>query len=61
MNNIQTYYSKKNKLVALLLCIFLGTLGLHRFYIGRTQGGLLMLGLTILGGITSGMGIGGIG
>lgn len=59
MNNIQVYYSNKSKLVALLLCLFLGTLGLHRIYIGRTQGGLLMLGLTIVGWITAGLGIGG--
>lgn len=58
-NNIQVYYSNKSKLVALLLCFFLGTLGLHRIYIGRTQGGLLMLALTVIGWITSGLGIGG--
>ena len=59
MNNLQVYYSNKSKLIALLLCFFLGTLGLHRIYIGRTQGGLLMLAMTIIGGITSGLGIGG--
>lgn len=59
-NNIQLYYSNKNKLAALLLCFFLGTLGLHRIYIGRKQGGLLMLGLTIIGAITSAFGFGGI-
>lgn len=58
-NNIQVYYSNKSKLVALLLCFFLGTLGLHRIYIGRTQGGLLMLVLTVVGWITTGLGIGG--
>lgn len=57
-NNIQVYYSDKNKLVALLLVLFLGGLGLHRFYLGRKQGGLLMLGMTIVGTITSGLGIG---
>ena len=60
MNNIpQVYYSSKNKLAALLLCLFLGTLGLHRIYIGRKQGGLLMLALTVVGWLTSGLGIGG--
>ncbi len=54
MNNIQVYYSNKSKLVALLLCLFLGTLGLHRIYIGRRQGGLLMLALSIIGAIFSG-------
>ncbi len=58
-NNIQVYYSDKNKLAAVLLCFFLGTLGLHRIYIGRKQGGLLMLGLTVVGWLTTGLGIGG--
>lgn len=56
--NIQVYYSNKSKLVALLLVLFLGGLGLHRFYLGRKQSGLLMLGLSILGGITSAIGVG---
>jgi TM2 domain-containing membrane protein YozV len=33
----------KSQLVALLLCIFLGTLGIHRFYLGYTGIGILML------------------
>jgi len=59
-NNIQVYYSNKSKLAALLLCFFLGGAGLHRIYIGRTQSGLLMLALTIIGSITSVLGFGGI-
>ena len=35
--------SKKNKMVALLLCIFLGVLGVHRFYVGKIGTGLLYL------------------
>lgn len=35
--------SKKSKTVALLLCIFLGCLGVHRFYVGRIGGGILYL------------------
>lgn len=59
MNNVpQVYYSQKNKVIALLLVIFLGGLGLHRFYLGRIQSGLLMLGLSIVGGLTSAIGIG---
>jgi TM2 domain len=35
--------SSKSKLVALLLCIFLGGLGIHRFYLGYTGIGILYL------------------
>ena len=37
----------RNKLVAALLAFFLGTLGVHRFYLGRTGSGILMLVLSI--------------
>lgn len=35
--------SPASRLVALLLCIFLGLLGIHRFYVGKWGTGLLML------------------
>lgn len=35
--------SQKSWVVALLLCLFLGCLGIHRFYLGRTASGILML------------------
>ena len=35
--------SEKSRLVALLLCFFLGPLGVHRFYVGKVGTGLLML------------------
>ena len=38
--------SQKQKLVALLLCFFLGALGAHRFYVGKIGTGILWL-LTI--------------
>ena len=34
---------KKNWLTTLLLCIFLGNFGVHRFYAGKIGTGILML------------------
>lgn len=45
--------SPKSKLVAGLLGIFLGWLGIHRFYLGYTGIGLLMLFLSVGGGALS--------
>ena len=39
----------KSKLTAILLCLFLGSLGIHRFYLGYTLIGVIQL-LT-LGGV----------
>lgn len=41
----------QRRLIAGLLGIFLGSLGVHKFYLGMTQAGLIMLGLTIGGWI----------
>jgi TM2 domain-containing membrane protein YozV len=43
----------RSKLVAGLLGIFLGAFGVHRFYLGFTTMGGLMLGLQILGWLTA--------
>ena len=49
--------SDRNKIVAALLAFFLGTLGIHRFYLGRTGSGILMLvlSLTIIGLVVTGL------
>ncbi len=36
-------YSPHSKWIALLLCLFFGVLGLHRFYVGKVWTGLLQL------------------
>jgi TM2 domain-containing membrane protein YozV len=38
--------SERSKIVAALLAFFLGPLGVHRFYLGRTGSGIVMLLLT---------------
>lgn len=35
--------SGKSRLVTLLLCFFLGLLGVHRFYVGKIGTGILMI------------------
>lgn len=46
VNNINVQaenVSPKDKLVAALLCFFLGYLGIHRFYVGKVGTGILWL------------------
>ena len=41
---------QKSKLVAGLLAIFLGTFGIHNFYLGYTQKAVIQLVITIIAG-----------
>ena len=49
MSDIQIRESDKKMVPALLLCFFLGFLGVHRFYVGKVGTGILML--FTLGGV----------
>lgn len=43
VNNSGDGASPKSRLVALLLCFFLGALGVHRFYVGKIGTGILYI------------------
>ena len=48
--------SDKNKLVAGLLGIFLGSLGIHKFYLGYTNAAVIMLVVSLVGSLLFGLG-----
>lgn len=41
--------SPKSRLVATLLALFLGVIGVHRFYVGKIGTGILMIFLSLCG------------
>ncbi len=50
-----------DKLIAILLCIFLGWLGIHRFYLGYTISGIIMIALFVASVVLGGFVLGWIG
>jgi TM2 domain-containing membrane protein YozV len=50
--------AEKSKVVAALLCFFLGMLGIHRFYLGKIGTGIIHLLLLILGSVLLIVGVG---
>lgn len=55
-NPVYGYSRPKSKIVAGLLGIFLGGLGIHRFYLGHTKIGVIQLLLTVfVGSFTMGL------
>ncbi|MFJ8088283.1 TM2 domain-containing protein [Lysinibacillus sp. NPDC095746] len=46
---MQQQASEKNYIAMILLCFFLGSLGIHRFYAGKIGTGILMI--ITLGGL----------
>ena len=48
-NNSKTTYEPRSKLLAGILGIFFGSLGIHNFYLGYHRKGLLQLMLTLIG------------
>lgn len=50
-------YATKDHVAAGLLAIFLGTLGVHKFYLGYNTAGFIMLAITVIGGLLLGLGI----
>lgn len=57
--NMMLYDAQKKSVgVAFLLWFFLGTLGGHRFYTGRTGTAVVQILLTLIGAVTTAFGIG---
>lgn len=49
----QPYLETRDHMVAGFLALFLGFLGIHKFYLGYNQAGFVMLGACVLGSLVS--------
>ncbi|HET6350772.1 MAG TPA: TM2 domain-containing protein [Coriobacteriia bacterium] len=47
---------EKNKMVAGILAILLGSLGIHKFYLGYNKEGIILIAVTIVGSFLFGLG-----
>ena len=56
-NNENVKVPTKNWLTALLLCWFLGFLGIHRMYVGKIGSGALLLYWTVVSGLVTSLNI----
>lgn len=50
-NSVTLNLHEKNKFIAALLAFFLGSFGAHKFYLGYSKQGIIMLCVAILGAI----------
>jgi len=52
---VESFSGDKNKVVAGLLALFFGWIGIHKFYLGRKSAGIIMLVVSLLGFVLLGI------
>lgn len=55
LNSVPAGAEQKSKLVAVLLAFFLGSIGIHDFYLGYTKYGIIKIILTVCTGVGGGI------
>jgi len=55
VGSVESLSGDKNKLVAGLLALFFGWIGIHKFYLGKKSAGIIMLVVSLLGFILLGI------